>query len=148
MPTGIAYNNALLLLATQDLDYVNDDIEVLIVDASYTFDPEDVFVNDITGELQNDIGTGYERKALAGKSISIPAQTNLVRFFANNPTYQAINTTENGVAMIVYKRVNNDADSPLICYLEGVSLQTNGSDIEAQLEDGGILDLINANVPE
>lgn len=148
MPTGIAYNNALLLLATQQLDYVNDDIEVLIVDSTYTFDPTHVYVDDLTGELVNDTGTGYERKTVAGKSISIPATTNLVRFFAANPTYQAINTTANGVAAIFYKAVTDDTDSPLICYLEGVSLQTNGSDIEAKLEDGAILDLINANVPE
>lgn len=135
-----SFDHFRLQRALQNFDYVNGTIKVLIVDSSYVFDPADQFVNDITGELVNDTGAGYERKTVAGKSISIPNGTNAVRYFADNPTWQQINTTTDGEALVFYLEVTDDTDSILMCYNDGVALATNGNDVEAKLTDGAVLD--------
>lgn len=143
---GKSYNDFRLERDKQNFDYINGTIKCLAVDANYTFDPTHTFVDDITNEVENDVGNGYERKTVGGKSIEVPAATNIVRYKANNPTYQAIKTVTDPVALIFYLEVTDDTDSRLMCYNDGVALQTNGSDIEAKLEDGAVLDDVDPNL--
>ena len=139
---GYLYNNALLQIVKGALDIENDVVEVLLVSSSYTFNPAHTTVSQITNELVNDTGTGYERKEVAGIAATIESGDR-VKVAANNVTYTAINTTANARAAVIYKKVTNDADSPLICYLQGLELATNGSDIELRMPDEGIFEILN-----
>lgn len=143
---GILYNNALLQALKNNLSVEEDEIEVLLVDKDYTFDPSHEFVSDITNELENASGTGYERKVANNVTLSLVAG-NKVKADCDNITYTAINTTEDARAAVFYQKNNDDNDSVLVCYLQGIELSTNGSDIEVRIDDDGIFEIEN-EIPE
>lgn len=107
-----------------DFNFVTDDIRVLLVDNTATFDPTAEFVADIVAdEVTNDTGTGYERKTLAGKARAIvenvaisgvTGNKDVVRMTANNLTYTNINTNERIGGGYLFKFVTNDADSLIV----------------------------------
>lgn len=151
MPTGKTYNPAHLKLHNGSIDFANDDIRLLIVSDSYTFDKTHEFVSSITNEVTNFEGTGYERKILANLSISLVGDD--VVYDADNPTYSAINTNEELAAGIVYKQVTDDTDSEVLFYVEFLNsegnaspLPTNGSDVQPQISDDGIAKVENVLV--
>lgn len=120
------YNNGLLKVADRTIDFVNDTIRALLVDASYTFAATDVHVSDITHELST---TNYVRKDLATKSIS--AASNVTSFLADNVTWTALGPTSSGptaAKAIVYKFISNDAGSLLIACIDFPDQTLNGSD--------------------
>ena len=138
--TGKTYNPAFLAMRTCDIDFESDDIRVMLVASGYTFDKDHAVLNDITNEVTNSQGTGYERKALANRSVTLVADD--VIYDADNPQYTGINTNEELAAAIVYKHVTDDTDSIPIFYCEfldsegnAAPLPTNGSDVEARISD-------------
>lgn len=107
-----------------DFNFVDDDIRVLLVSNTATFDPTAEFVADIVAdEVTNDTGTGYERKTLAGKARAIvedvaisgvTGNKDVVRMTANNLTYTNINTNERIGGGYLFKFVTDDADSLIV----------------------------------
>lgn len=71
------FNSGLLKINNQSIDFVGDDIQVLLVASGYTFDKDHEFVDDITNEVTNASGSGYERKSLSGKSISLTSDVSV-----------------------------------------------------------------------
>lgn len=139
---GKLYNNALLQIVKGQIDLENDDIEVLLVSADYTFNEAHEFVSDISNELTNDTGTGYERKEVDNLVATLESGDK-VKVDCDNITYTAINTNEDARAAIFYQKVTDDTDSRLICYLQGIALATNGSDVEVRIDDDGIFEIEN-----
>ena len=113
-----------LYVTDGNFDFVNDDIRVLLVDNTATFDPTAEFVADIVAdEVSNDSGTGYERKTLATKSRAIETDVaisgitgnkDIVRMTAANLTYTNINTNERIGGGYLFKQITNDADSLIV----------------------------------
>ena len=113
-----------LRVSDGNFDFLNDDIRVLLVSTTATFDPTAEFVSDIVAdEVSNDSGTGYERKALAGKTrgivtgVTISGVTgakDVLRMTAANLTYTNINTNERIGGGYLFKQVTNDADSLVV----------------------------------
>lgn len=107
-----------------DFNFVTDDIRVLLVSTTATFDPTAEFVADIVAdEVENDAGTGYERKTLAGKAraivtgvtiTGITGAKDVVRMTANNLTYTNINTLTRIGGGYLFKQVTDDADSLIV----------------------------------
>lgn len=107
-----------------DFNFVTDDIRVLLVSNTATFDPTAEFVADIVAdEVANDAGTGYERKTLAGKAkaiveavtiTGITGAKDVVRMTANNLTYTNINTLTRIGGGYLFKFVTDDADSLIV----------------------------------
>ena len=107
-----------------NFDFVNDDIRVLLVSNTATFDPTAEFVADIVAdEVANDSGTGYERKTLATKSraietgVTVPDITgarDIVKMTGANLTYTNINTTTRIGGGYLFKFVTDDADSLVV----------------------------------
>ena len=139
MPQGVVYDSALLGITRQEIDLLNDDIEVLLVDTSYTFNRSHEFVSEITGELQNDSGSGYERKEVQGITITLVSDN--TRVDCDDVPYTAINTTTDARAAIFYRKGTNDSDSQVICMLQGVELSTNGSDVDLRIPEEGIFEI-------
>ena len=137
------YNNALFQAFKQTLDLENDNLEVLLVDTNYTFDPTHINVSQITNEVTNNVGTGYARKTVANFSITKDDVNDKVTFDCDNVNYTAINTVEDLRAKILYKKVTNDADSVLIGYFQGTVLPTNGSDLQVVIDAQGLADVLN-----
>ena len=107
-----------------NFDFVGDDIRVLLVSNTATFDPTAEFVSDIVAdEVANDTGTGYERKTLATKSraietgVTVPDITgarDIVKMTGANLTYTNINTTTAIGGGYLFKFVTDDADSLVV----------------------------------
>ena len=113
-----------LYVTDGNFDFVGDDIRVLLVSNTATFDPTAEFVADIVAdEVSNDAGTGYERKTLATKSRAIVTDVaisgitgnkDIVRMTADNLTYTNINTNERIGGGYLFKFVTDDSDSLIV----------------------------------
>jgi hypothetical protein len=116
------YTKLTNLVANSSLDWVNDDIRALLVSSSYAFDAAHAFVSEITGELTHG---SYARKVLGSKSIVVvDADTDAL--YAAALTWTSLAGGVNPAKIILYKRVTNDADSPLLACLD-VSGVADGS---------------------
>ena len=134
------YNPGLEKLLDGTISFESDTINVLLVDASHTFDKTHEFVSDIVANEAS--GTGYARKTLANAAIALDAANDRVEFDADNPSYTALNAGTIAAA-IVFKNVTNDADSPLIAQIDFADLVTNGSDVELQINSEGLFFVTN-----
>jgi len=138
---GVMYDNALLSVVKQTLNLETDALGILLGNSTYVFDPADDNITDIIagGELENNIGTGYERKDIVTPVISLVAG-NKVRFDCDDVAYTAIDTTTDILWGIIYLKGATEADRKLVIYLEGLSTQTNGSDIDFRIPATGAVE--------
>jgi len=137
---SINYNNLFKLALEGNIDLIDDTINVLLVDASYTESKAHTFVSSVVANELS--GTGYSRKTLAGKSVTIDVGNSRVSFDATDPVWTGLNAGTIGGA-VLFKQVTNDADSPVICFLDPTNLVTNGSDVTLQFNASGILRINN-----
>ena len=132
-------DNVTELLMNGDLDFAADTIQILLVDASFSWDPEtDVFVSDIAtlGELT---GAGYERKTLASKTVTQSA--GYTTFDAASPVWASIASGETIHGAVVYKFDTDDDASPIIAFLDVTNTPTNGQQVTFDFAATGILKL-------
>lgn len=135
MATGV-YNRGKALLLNGGLDLDTQDIRVLLVSASYTFNPDHNFVADITNELS---GTGYVRKELANETVTEDDTNDRAVFDADDVVWTGADFGSPAM-FIVYRQVTNDADSPLICCGDiSPVVATNGGDFTLAFSANGIL---------
>jgi hypothetical protein len=135
------YSTGLLAIANGTVSWANSTIKAMIVDSGYTFTKSHEFVSDVSAdEVTNSTGTGYERKTLTNKTVTLA--TDVVTFDADNLTYTAVDTNETWDALIVYAEGTADANRRLLAYLPVDELVTNGSD--AVITITGIIAIDNA----
>jgi hypothetical protein len=113
-----------LRVASSDFDWLSDDIRVLLVSNTATFDPTAEFVADIVAdEVTNDTGTGYERKVIGSKTRAIvqnvavtgvTVNKDVVRMSGANLTYSNINTNERIGGGYIFRQVTDDSDSLIV----------------------------------
>lgn len=137
------FNPGLEKLMNGSIDFTSDNIQILLVASGYTFSKAHEFVSDITNEVTNNSGTGYERKSLTGKSLALVAVEDRVAYDADNPSYTAIDTVEDLAAAIIFKQVTDDTDSPLIAIIDFPDLSTDGSDVELRVNANGLFEVNN-----
>lgn len=152
MPTGKKYNEGLLGLNDGTIDFLTDDIRALWVDEDYVFGKTHKFVSDVSAnEITNDgTTTGYERKALASKTVALDGDS--VNADAADLTYTAIKAADDKkmAKAIIYKYDADDAAARLVCANDALDgdgnaspLPTNGSDVTATISTDGIYKLEN-----
>lgn len=134
------YNNGLLKLLNGSINYTSDNIALLVVDNTYTFDRTDEFVSDITGEVS---GTGYARLSLTSKTLTLNATTNTVVFDCADPSFSAINTSNAFSAGIVYDDTGVDSTSSLIGFFDMPETTTDGSDVSITVSASGLFQVSN-----
>lgn len=125
------------------IDFVNDDIRVLLVMTNTTADTDQDFANiaDITTLDEMD-GANYVRKALASEAVNEDAANNRAEFDATDVTWTALGAGTRAIAgMVVYKFVTTDTDHILISYIDtgGFPITANGGDLVAQWNAEGIV---------
>lgn len=118
------YNRGKFIIANASLDWVNDTIRALLVDASYTYDADHNFVSDISGELTD---ASYARQTLSSKAVSEDDTNDEATLEADPVDFGALdNETPEGI--VIFKEVTNDADSPLISFSDdGFGAAANGA---------------------
>lgn len=138
------YTPSLLKIATNDLDFETDTIKALAVTSGYTFSKSHEFVSQITNEVS---GTGYSRQTLSTKSIvSTTGTPDQIEFKdTGGVTFTNIDVSGSGdiAALIIYKEVTTDSDSPVICYVDIPDIATNGSTITIDFTNDIVFEIEN-----
>ena len=120
-------------------------LKVMLVDASYTFDPDHDTLSSVTGELS---GTGYVsgfagsgRKTLTSKVAAVDDSGNRFYLDCADVVWTGINAGTASKA-IVYVPGSSDADSVPIASID-VNKVTNGSDLTIQISNSplGLLEV-------
>jgi len=136
------YNSGLLKIANNTINFAADTIGAILVSDGYVFNKAHDFLNDVTThEVTNSVGTGYERKTLANKTVSLVGDA--IVFDADNVLYTAINTAEVLSKIVIYKDNGSDAANDLIACIDYNDLPTNGSDVEVQFNVAGVFRITN-----
>jgi hypothetical protein len=136
-----------------DADTINllsDTLQVMLVDATYTGDADNDWVDDgtandpasheiaVTGYTAGYAGTG--RKTLAGKTLTVDDVNNVVIFDATDVVWTALGAGATIGAVILYKRGASDAASQLIAKFDVTDGATNGTDVTQQWSASGLID--------
>lgn len=129
------YPKALELLNAGTLSWTTDTIRVLLVSSAESYSRADDFVNDVSANELS--GGSYARQTLASKT-SADNGTDKWIFDAADPVFSAVAGSQTVGAAIVYKEVTNDTDSPLLAFIDGTDLATNGSDVTVAFAATGV----------
>lgn len=132
------YNKGLLKLLDGTIDYLTDNIGLLIVDNTYAFSVDHEYVSNISGEVS---GTGYERKFLPSKTVTL--SSNSVTFDCGTIEYTTVDTANVLSSAIVYADGATDADRSLIAHIEFADLTTSNTDINIVTGGDGLFALTN-----
>lgn len=114
---GILYNEALTSIGKCEIDYLNDDIVVILTTADGDID-NDTYISDLTGEIT---GGGYTRKTLASKTITTDDTNNRAIFDAADAQWTGL--TNSFRYIHVAQSTGNDATSRLITKIDTGSTQ-------------------------
>jgi hypothetical protein len=122
------FTNATKLFGDGDIDWLADTIRIMLLKSSFTPDLDaDIFVADVSAD---ELGVaGYARITLANKFSTKDNANNRTDYGADNPVWAALAAGETIGWAVVFKLVTNDADSPVICVLDGADVATNGGQI-------------------
>lgn len=136
------YNKGKYAVFSGETVLLTDTIKVMLVGPGATFDPDDNFISDLTGELS---GTGYVagfggsgRKTLQGKSFTEDDATDYAYLDGNDLVWVAINAGTAAAAVLV-REMSSDADSVLLAFIPFSNITTNGGDLNLQWSASGIL---------
>lgn len=128
-----------------DLREAGADIRVILVMTNTTGDTDQdaQYVGNITTLDEMD-GANYARQALANQAVNEDAANNRAEFDADDPTFASLGAGTRQVAgAIYYRHVTNDADSPLIAYVDsgGFPFAANGGNVTIQHNAEGIVQI-------
>jgi hypothetical protein len=136
-----AYNAGLRTLASGFTSYIQDPIGVLVVN-NYTFNISHTVVsNVVANEVENSFGTGYSRRFLSAKQVE--TTSNNTAMFAENVTYQYVQTNAFWDAAIVYAVGPDDNTSTLLFHIDIDQVQAVGADIRVDWNANGIFVIQN-----
>lgn len=112
------YATGLLGVARAEIDWLNDDIRMLLLETGGVFDVTDDTVADVfaSGGSEFDADSGYARQVLGTKTVALDG--NVVEFGSANVSFASMDSADTAVAALIYKHVTNDADSIPICFCD------------------------------
>lgn len=139
------FNKAKQLIASGGIDLDTDDIRVALCMTNTTADTEndgDSYVGDLTTLDEMD-GANYVRKQLANEAVNLDDPNDRAEFDADDVTWSSLGAgTRSMAGALIYKHVTNDADSPLIAWVEfAAPVTADGSNFTIQWNAEGILQL-------
>ncbi len=125
MASGL-YAKSKKLLLDADLDLLADTLKCVLIDtADYT-------VNLSTHDFLDDVASAARvgtPQTLANKSTTDGV------FDADNAVFPSV-TGDPCEAILIYKDTGNEATSPVIAYIDGISVTPNGGNITVAWDDG------------
>jgi hypothetical protein len=118
--SGKMYGNANACAFKKMIDWVNDDIRLLLTTSSYTPNQDTHVYKDVSitsGECTASVGYTAGGIALSGKDVTYDSATNKTKLVATNVNIATLTLTTNAWYMVVYD--NTPASSkPLIAYID------------------------------
>lgn len=139
------YNRGMQEILGTGTDWATSNIDLLLVDETYTFDRDDNFVSDISGEIST---TNYARQSMASLTQTENDTDDRVDFDADDVTFTALGPATGGPTVggaVIFRNVaDTDATSPVLAFVDLVNTQVNGSDFTIQWNANGVF---NATSP-
>ena len=137
------YNAGLGSLLDGTVSWLNGDIQAMVLSGNVFNDNDEYVADVVTDEVTNAIGTGYERKVLFGKTVTVDQANDRVTFDATDLSFTGVETNETWDAVAIYDNTGSDATSRLICYLDIDTSVTNGSDASVTFSASGVFRINN-----
>ena len=126
------YPSCKALLLTAGIDLESDvTIKCVLLTATYTYSAAHTFYTSMTGP----VGTP---QALTAKTINVPAAGT---FDAADATFPAVTAGSTVNAIGLFKDTGVAGTSDLVCYIDGVSVVSNGGSIGVTWSASGIFSI-------
>jgi hypothetical protein len=118
-----------LLGQSPSIDLNTDTIRAIFVTSGYTYNSAHNFFDDLT----NTVGDGGTARG-NGEALASPTVSSGV-FDADDTVFASVTGT--GInAIVLYKDTGADATSPLIAYIDGISLTVTAAQVTIQWDSG------------
>jgi hypothetical protein len=130
------YNQGLAGIISGNIRLESDTIVAMLVGATYVPDIDDVLVSDVTDEVTNAVGTGYERKVVTTKQFTIDSGTDNVLFSCDDLRWTEIQTNVDVQHVILFRQGFGDDTSSLLFAYEIPLTQTVGADLLIEFANG------------
>ena len=126
-----------LLSGSTDWDGATD-LRVMLVDDTYTFDPDDNVIADL-GAVELTGVSGYARTTLASRTLTEDDSGNRVVLDEADTAFGALGTGDTIGGIVVFRHTGSDATAALIGFLDvSPAVPTNGSTFTAQWSADGL----------
>jgi hypothetical protein len=130
------YSQGLAGIISGNIRLESDTIVAMLVGAGYTPDIDDVLVSDVSDEVTNAVGTGYERKVVTTKQFTIDSGTDNVLFSCDDLRWTEIQTNVDVQHVILFRQGFGDDTSSLLFAYEIPLTQTVGADLLIEFANG------------
>jgi hypothetical protein len=142
---GHVYNAAKARFAKALIAWHADDIRIILCMTNTTVDTDndgDDFVGDVTTLDEMD-GANYVRKALANKAVITDDANDRAELDADDVVFSSLGAgTRQIQGALAYKHVTNDADSPIVGWIEfPTSVTADGTNFTLQWNAEAIFQL-------
>lgn len=133
--TTTVYNTGLDLLAPWTTSTYRF---LLLNDAGYAPNKDDDFVATLVPGTNEISVAGYSRQTAATKTRTVSDSLDRIVYDCDDPNFGTLTAGQNVTAMVLFKFVTNDADSPLICYYPIGPVATAGVPFPVQIPASGV----------
>jgi hypothetical protein len=130
------YSQGLAGIISGNIRLESDTIVAMLVGATYIPDIDDVLVSDVSDEVTNAVGTGYERKVVTTKQFTIDSGTDNVLFSCDDLRWTEIQTNVDVQHVILFRQGFGDDTSSLLFAYEIPLTQTVGADLLIEFANG------------
>lgn len=122
------YNRGKFKLADGSLSS-GSDLRVLLLQPSYSYDPDHNFVSDLVPGTNELTVAGYARQVLAGVAEVEDDANDRASLEANEVNFGALASGETIAAAVVFVNTGSDATSELVAFFGLGSVPTNGGSV-------------------
>jgi hypothetical protein len=130
------YSQGLAGIISGNIRLESDTIVAMLTGATYVPDIDDVLVSDVSDEVTNAVGTGYERKVVTTKQFTIDSGTDNVLFSCDDLRWTEIQTNVDVQHVILFRQGFGDDTSSLLFAYEIPLTQTVGADLLIEFANG------------
>jgi hypothetical protein len=137
---NVVYNIFKKQVLDNSIDLINDDINIILVSATYTPDESHNYYSDIYDEISG-VSIGYDTSgiALTSKGVYEDDANSRAILSADDPIWSA-STIDNAKGAVLYKVESSDTTSPLITYIDfGTTKTSENGDFKVQFNSEGIM---------
>jgi hypothetical protein len=130
------YSQGLAGIISGNIRLESDTIVAMLVGDTYVPNIDHVLVSDVSDEVTNAVGTGYERKVVTTKQFTIDSGTDNVLFSCDDLRWTEIQTNVDVQHVILFRQGFGDDTSSLLFAYEIPLTQTVGADLLIEFANG------------
>lgn len=146
MANGV-YNKCVEELGKALTDLDDGDLRVLLVQSSYTFNKDHLFVDDGSANdpASHEVSvSGYARQTLANTTVTRDDTNDFAYLDADDVNFAGLATGQTVGGAVLFRHTGADGTAPLLAFYDLANTPTNGGDIGVQWNtpaNGGVMKL-------